>query len=264
MRIHTVRWLLAAAALFALGVPALKAQDDDDALRKKALALNRITGEDPVEAEVKALGADPAGTKKLLAVAVKMAQEKKQPFNYNGAYILARAADRLNDLEQGRVFYQVCTKEATRLLSSQKLADSYTRFIGLLFRHRKYEEGAKLCQEFLDLPEPDMDPRGAVSRMKPYVLIQMILGLSRQGKSEEATKMIDKFLKDQPRNWVLLEVKAQVEREAGRYEEAAKLYEEVLDLVEKDKKASKEDGKKRKRDDGDDSEKKKKKKSKGE
>lgn len=241
MQASAVRYVLAGLMVCALGVTGLRAQEDDAALKKRALALNRITGDDPIQSEIQALVADAAGTKKLLAVAAKMAEDKKPPFNYNGAFILARAADRLRDLEHGRIFYRICTKQATQLLSSEKLADSYSRFLALLFRHQKYEEGAKLCQEFLDLPEPGMDPRGPVSRMKPYVLIQMILGLSRQGKTEEATKLIDKFLKDQPRNWMLLEVKAQVEREAGRYEEAAKLYEEALELLAKDKNATKED-----------------------
>ena len=239
------RWLLTGmtvcTAILLLVAKPVSAQDDEAAMRKRALGLNRLTGEDPIAGEVKKLLADSAGTKKLLEVAVKMAAEKKQPFNYNGAYILASAAHRLRDLEKAGTFYRICTQEATKLLSSQKLADSYGGYIDLLFANQKFEEAAKICQEFLDLPEPDNDPRGPVNRLKPVVLIQMILGIARQGKTEEATKMIDKFLKDQPRNWVLMEVKAQVEREAGRIEESAKLYEEVIENLAKDKNASKEE-----------------------
>ncbi len=241
MRTTLKRSLMAGMALWAVVAWAPARADDDEALRKRALGFNKVTGDDPIKGEVKALLADKATAKKLLAVAAKMAEEKKQPFNYNGAIILAETADKLGDLDQARAFYKICTQEATRLLSGQKLAESYSNFIDLLFRHRKYEEAAKVCQEFLDLPDPDQNPGGPINRLKPVVLIQMILGLAQQGKVDEATKMIDKFLKDQPRNWLLLEVKAQVEREAGRIEEAAKLYEEVLDRIAKDKEASQEE-----------------------
>jgi tetratricopeptide (TPR) repeat protein len=240
MRTLVTRWPVALIlACLALRAPLLA--QDDDALRKRALALNKVTGDDPIQAEIKALAANAAETKKLLAAAAKMAKETKQPFNYNGAFILASAAHRLRDLETSQTFYRICTQEATRLLSSQKLVESYSGLISLLFQHQKLEEATKLCQEFLDLPDPDGDPRGTVSAMKSRVLLLMIRGLARQGKTDEATKLVDKLIKDIPRNFLLLEVKAEVEREAGRYEEAAKLLEEVLDRLAKDKEASKEE-----------------------
>src|SRR5207245_1674356 len=75
---------LASQVALAHGADAVTA-DEQSELRQKALSLNDITGDDPIEGQVKDLVADPAGTKKLLAVAVKMAKEKEQPFNFNGA-----------------------------------------------------------------------------------------------------------------------------------------------------------------------------------
>jgi tetratricopeptide (TPR) repeat protein len=243
MRTVTVRWLLAGVAVVALSPAALRGQDEDEALRKRALALNKVTGDDPIAAEIRALLKDSAGTKKLLAVGAKMAQDKKQPFNYNGAIILARVAASMRDLENGQVFYRICTKEAARLSSSEKLAESYGGLIGLLFQHQKFEEGTKVCQEILDLPDPDMDPRSPLRGFKDLVLLEMIRGLARQGKTAEANKLIDSLLKEKAgrlRRWVLLEAKAQVERETGQYEESAKLYEEALEVLEKDKEIEKE------------------------
>ena len=61
----------------------IRAADDDTALRKRALALNEITGDDPIRGEIRVLTDDKDGTKKLLAVALKMAKEKDPPFNFN-------------------------------------------------------------------------------------------------------------------------------------------------------------------------------------
>jgi hypothetical protein len=47
------------------------ARSDPD-LQRQALALNDITGDDPIEAKIEALVKDEAGTKKLLAEAAKM------------------------------------------------------------------------------------------------------------------------------------------------------------------------------------------------
>ena len=66
---------LASQVALAGGADAVTA-DEQSELRQKALSLNDITGDDPIEGQVKDLVADPAGTKKLLAVAVKMAKEK--------------------------------------------------------------------------------------------------------------------------------------------------------------------------------------------
>ena len=76
-----------------------RAADDDKALREQVLALNQITGDEPMRGEVLTLVEDKAKTPKLLAEAVKMAGEKDQPLNYNAAYMLARTAQMLKDAD---------------------------------------------------------------------------------------------------------------------------------------------------------------------
>src|SRR5215468_2852773 len=83
-------WMLVVLAGAGMTAPARAAGENEDVLRKKALALNDITGDDPMKGQVKEFVDDAAGSKKLLAVAAKMAKEKPQPFNYNAAYILAK------------------------------------------------------------------------------------------------------------------------------------------------------------------------------
>lgn len=77
MRTTLKRSLMAGMALWAVVAWAPARADDDEALRKRALGFNKVTGDDPIKGEVKALLADKATAKKLLAVAAKMAEEKR-------------------------------------------------------------------------------------------------------------------------------------------------------------------------------------------
>jgi tetratricopeptide (TPR) repeat protein len=214
-----------------------RADDSDETLRKRALALNDVTGDDPIQGEIKALEDDAAGTRKLLAVAVKMARDKKQqPFNFNGAYILARTAQHLRDLESGRVFYGVCTEAAAKLQSAQKLGQAYEGLSLMLLQEKKYDETAKVCKAFLELPAD-----GPTRRAQFPMLRRLITALARQGKIDEATKLVDKLVEIQPENWLLLELRAVVQQEAGRYEDAIKTYDEVVTYIGKDKSLKAED-----------------------
>src|SRR5258707_11869398 len=99
--------VVALLVLTGMALPVRAAEERED-LRKKALALNDVTGKDPMKGQIKALLEDAAGTKKLLAVAVGMAKEKEQPFNYNAAYILARTAQMVKDFDASERFYKLC------------------------------------------------------------------------------------------------------------------------------------------------------------
>src|SRR5260370_42271951 len=92
-----IRLCLATMLVLAAGTM-IRAADDDAALRKRILALNEITGEDPIRGEIRLLTDDKEGTKKLLAVALKMPKEKDPPFNFNSAWILRVAAEDAKDV----------------------------------------------------------------------------------------------------------------------------------------------------------------------
>src|SRR5689334_21036227 len=100
--------LIIAALLGLLGLTSVSRAADDDALRRKALALNDITGDKPIAAEIQNLVRAATPTRKLLNVALSLAKQKEQPFNYNGAYILASTALALHDYDTSKVFYQIC------------------------------------------------------------------------------------------------------------------------------------------------------------
>jgi tetratricopeptide (TPR) repeat protein len=226
---------LVAAAGLAVAAPA---PDEDKDLRKQALALNDVTGEDPIKGKIDELVKDPAGTKKLLAAATAQAKEKEQPFNYNACYILARSAQKLKEFEPAQTFYRLAAEQALALKSGYKLGQSYGGLIDLLYENKKYDESEKLCKEFLGLKGDQ-----TVDQLKVLVLRRMIQAMAKQEKFDDASKLVENLLKAQPDNWLTLELKGWVEREAGKYDDAAKTYEEVLDHISKDKELKDEERK---------------------
>jgi tetratricopeptide (TPR) repeat protein len=234
---------VAALVLAAWLAGPVRAADDDAALRKRALALNEVTGDDPVRGEVLTLLDDKnkAVAKKLVAAAGKLLKEKKGAFNFNAAYVLANVAEGVKDNDNALAFYRVCVDEGTKLGSGIKMGQGYGGLIAVTYNSGNYKEAEKLCKEVLDLPEDDGgDPFDGVRRLKSVVLKQMVRVLAKQNKNDEANKLIDNLIKEQPENWLLLELRAWVQREAGQFDAAAKSYEEMLSRITKDKRLDKD------------------------
>lgn len=207
----------------------------DDALRKKALALNELTGANALEGQVRILLDEPESAKKLLAEAAKMAKEKPQPFNINAALVLATIASQVKDNEAGETFYHIYADYSLQLISESGLARAYSGLITLLYRQKKYVEVEKLCREFLEI-----DGGETIERAKSRMLERMILAMALQGHTDEAVKIVDRLLKKQPDNWLWLEMKARAYRAGGMSNEAIKAYDEVRDLIAKDKRLDKD------------------------
>src|SRR5258708_29069890 len=110
-RIGSRELLAGVVVLLSFVTAPLRAEGDDAQLRKRALALNDVTGNQTIKGKVQSLVEDAANTKKLLACAAKMVKEakvKEQPFNYNGAYILAYTAKKLKNMADSERFYPIC------------------------------------------------------------------------------------------------------------------------------------------------------------
>jgi tetratricopeptide (TPR) repeat protein len=211
---------------------ALRAEDVD--WRARALALNDITGDEPMRGQILILLDDRPGTKKLLQAAVAATKEKSQPFSYNAASILARTALALQDYDASQTFYRICGEQAAQLRSPQKLLQAYTGLLGiidLLYRDSKFEQSAKLCQEFIET----LERQGIKEGLKQEVLRRMIMALARQGKTADANRLAETLFKSHEDDWRNLELKGWLAREAGNTDQAAKLYEELIDKVKADK-----------------------------
>jgi tetratricopeptide (TPR) repeat protein len=225
--------LAIALVIAAFGLSQVRAEDDQAKLRQKLLSLNNVTGNDPMMGEILALVKDKEEGKKLVALAAKLAKEKEQPFNYNASLILAEVARELKDVDTSKTFFRICIDKAMDLKSGFKLAQSYGGLIDMLYEGKKYEESEKVCQEVLELPTSKEDD--TIRRLKSLVLRRQVLVMAKEGKYDEATKLVDDIMKTNPSNWLQMELKAMVQREAGKFADAAKTYETILDLVEKDK-----------------------------
>lgn len=231
--------LLAAVALLATArlATAAPAPDSDQDLRKQALKLNNVTGEDPIKGQIAALVKDAPATKKLLAVAAGMAKEKDQPLNYNALYILGQTAYFLKDDADAETFYRLAIKQANELHSGVKQVQAYTGLLSVLQADKRFKEAEKVCKEILALPGEE----DTLLRFKVYTYRRLALIEAHLGNVEEANKIIDKFLSRDPDNWLTLELKGEVQREAGQYAEATKTYQNVLEHIEKDKELKKEE-----------------------
>jgi tetratricopeptide (TPR) repeat protein len=230
--------LLLACFLLSPGRAAPLLKDDEQALRDRALKLNEITGDDPILGQIVTMIEDKDNSKKLLAVALKMTKEKgkEQPFNINATFILARVAQRLGDIDTSDAFYQLNGAQALKLSSSQKYVRAFTSRIDMLFQAKRYAESEKVCKEFLETEGDDN-----LRRFKMLVLRRMVQTQAKQGKIKDALRVVDNLIKVDPDNWLTLHLKAWVQREAGRYEEAAKTYEDVIARIQKDENVKEKD-----------------------
>ena len=208
-------------------------EKEKDPLREKALKLNDITGTAPMEGELRKLIKDEAGSKKLIATAEKMSKEKPQPFNYTAAFILARVAHALKEFEPAKAFYKLASEESFNLQSANKIIQCYDGLIDLYYENKKFDEAVKTCQEFLKIDSEDR--QSPINRIKPFVMERMIQSKAKQGKVEEALKLTDEHLEADGDGWYFVRLKGEVLREADKYEEAAKSFEEAIDRLKKNK-----------------------------
>jgi tetratricopeptide (TPR) repeat protein len=220
---------------------------EEERLRDQALQLNEITGQDAILGQLVALLDDKAkdSTRKLLKVAYQMARDgdkekdKDPVFNINATFLLARAAHSLQENDIGEYFYRQYAKQAVKFGSGVKIVRAYTGLIEVLLQAKKFAEAEKVCQEILETP-------GSSNSMKMLALRQMALVLTKKGKIDQALKMIDIQIKVADRRvgtWpeavveriLLRDLKGRVLREAGKFGDSALVWEDLLDILAKDK-----------------------------
>lgn len=239
VRLHSLLALVCGLVVGAIDAPARADQPKPDAAR--ALALNDLTGKAPIEAKIKELVADPAGTKRLLAEAAPLAAGKDQPFNYNAAYILAHAAAKLNDEKAAAAFFQVCLDQALQVRSNREYRDAATGLseaFEQLLKAGKYDDCETLCQVQIET----LERRGFRDLAIP-VYRNRIRVWAKRGKSDEARKSLETLVKSQPEDWQNLELQGSLQREMGDYGGAAKTYERMIELIQKDPNLTDEQGK---------------------
>lgn len=229
--------------------------DTDDDLKKKILDLNKLTGTEAMQGALHAILDNKEGAKKLLAAALPLAKEKKIDFSYNGALVLALACADLKDMKGSETFFRLCMNQAAKLQSGRKLLQAYGGLIDLYYDNKNFADSARVCRELLELKTDDGKPRivltaittrfgepdfveddsfDTAKRLRPGVHRLLIQAVTKQGKFEQALTLVDSLIKAQD-HWLERQLKGWVLREAGKFPEAAKIYEDVIERVTKDK-----------------------------
>lgn len=253
------RWLATIGLVLAGLAPSAWA--GDESLKPKVLALNDVTGEDPLSGQFKALLDQPAEAKKLLAAAVPLATQKDTPLNYNAALLLAQLAADFKDMEKSEAFFRVTMDKAAKLQSTRKLLQAYGGWIEVLYDNKKYAETAKVCQELLELKVGDGKERvyflsvtgrfgdtdfrqdedyNPAAPLKSAVNRYLIQAVAKQGKYDQALKLVDNLVRARD-DWQDRQLKGWVLREAGKFTEAAKTYEDIIERIGKDKNLEQEE-----------------------
>jgi len=232
MRSFTALALVGALVAFS---GAGRAQDGDESVKNKVLALNNVTGDKAIEGKIRELRKDKPLLKKMIAEAAALTKEKEKdpPINYTGAIILAKSSHLIKDYEDAEHFYKLCIEHAFNLKSTQKLADVFLALINLFQREKKYDDALFTCQKFLDLKGDKADDD--IERYKPLIVDEMAQILTRQKKYDKALEMTEKMIELDEGGWYFVHRKADILREQGKSEEALKTYEEVIELLDDSK-----------------------------
>ena len=81
----------------------------------------------------------------------------------------------------------------------------------------------------------DLSGPKEVENAKPFILERLIQAKARQGKTDEAMNIAKRLIAETGGSWYFLQTQGQVEREAGKIDDAIKTYNEVLDKLDADK-----------------------------
>lgn len=204
----------------------------DDPLRDRILKLNQVTGKDAMRGRLIELAKDEAGTKKLLALALKIVKdEKPSPLNYNACFVLAQAAQIQKDVDSALVFYKACAQEATKVGSASKVVDVFSGMIDLYASNKKYDEAIQACQEFLDIQVEE--PDNPINLEKPLIMAKLVSAMAKKGKIDEAIKLVDSLIEKDTGGWFFVRLKGEVLRDAEKYADAADVFLQSIERLKK-------------------------------
>jgi Tfp pilus assembly protein PilF len=244
--------------MFAVGVVSLcltgiYTHAGEQALQKELLELNQLTGSVSRQGALKNLIDNKEHAKKLLQFALPAA--KKKEISYAAALVLGLSAAEMKEMKTAEVYFRVCTDQAAKLQSLEKLSESYVLLIKIYYDYKLYADSARICKELLELNTDDGKERLVIATMtnrfggvefreeqdgfntaenlRPYVREIYIKATAKQGKFDQAVKMVDNLLKKNS-DWHDQHLKGWVLQEAGKLEDAAGIYEDVIKTVAKD------------------------------
>jgi tetratricopeptide (TPR) repeat protein len=217
--------------------PAKAADRSEKDLQEKALKLNTdIRTEDDFSAKMKELLKDKPGTAALVKAAAKLQKaakkDDKQPFRFYAALALGRAAQVVKDYDAAELFYSFCVENAINDLQSGKLiVTAVDNLLDFYWDRKKYDKVEDLAGRFLAL-----DGDETVANAKIPVMERRILAVAKQGDTDKALEQAEKLVQAFDGFWYILQIRGEVEREAGKLDDALKTYEKVVEKIDESEK----------------------------
>lgn len=213
-----------AVAGFLFAPPTVAADPPTEAeWKEKALKLNELTELPKMDEALKAILKDKPAAKKLVQVALdlhKAAKEKDKPFKFGAALILGKVAHNLKQYDAAKTFYSFCEETATKVENPARMTQAFEALLDLYWDQKKYDDLTELCERVLAA-----DGGRELEPVKMYAFDRLIQGKARAGDTDTALRLIDQVYK---KGWLNSQMKADVHREAGKYDKAIEAYEQSL------------------------------------
>lgn len=223
----------AIVVLFFASVALYAADPTDDELREKALKLNKeAINEDAATQRLRELNKDKVNTPRLVKIAAKTLKDAKgkvKPFRFYSALVLAKAAQNCKEYDAAEDFYQFCYDNAVNDLQSSKLTVlAGMSQIDFYLARKQYSKAIKACEKFMELSDAGAQEQAI------FVLEKKLRAMIRSGDTDAAFEECELLLKGKRReNILLLNMKASLLREAGRFDDAATLLNSMIEKVDK-------------------------------
>ena len=200
----------------------------DDQLKERATKLNELTTDAAMEAKLKDLIKDKDAAKRLVAVAAKMhadAPAKEKPFKFNAALVLGKLAHSVKEYKAAKTFYAFCEDTANKLDSEPKVALALESLIELAWDQKDFDTVIERASKLLQVESEAKE----IQAVRMFAVERLIQSKARKGETDDAIGLVDRLFR---KGWYSLQLKGYVLREAGKYDEAAEAYEEVIKTVE--------------------------------
>ncbi|MAG94654.1 MAG: hypothetical protein CMJ48_13045 [Planctomycetaceae bacterium] len=176
-----------------------------------------------LDAEMKRIGADEQITKQLIDMGRKQIKAEPPELEYGSAILLAQLAATAKQDEAIVEFYRYALKR-----DQSRAALVYDQLGRQLMRMKKYGEAAELYREAADKP--------ALERTRPQMLFVLSQALELEGKTDAAVKAVKEAKAIVPEAGLLHYQEGWIFYHAHRWEEAIKVFEQVIKKFEqKDK-----------------------------
>ena len=248
------------AAVFGLGLPATEVRAGETALAKELEQLNDLTGSKALLVMVETLVENKEHATKLLAFGLPAAKDKQ--LSYNGALVLGLVAAELKDMKTAEAYLRVCMDRAAKLQSPARLEQSYGLLIGRYYNSKQYASAARICRELLELNTDDGKTRIVIATktdrfdniefaereegfdpaqsLRTGTFEIYVKATAKQGHFDQALKLVENRLKKNA-DWFDSRLKCWVLVEAGKLEDAAQGYEDIIAQIAKDVRLEQQD-----------------------